>query len=215
VPIWPNVHEFRGDPATRRPSDGLKLVDNALRWAAEPALKNEAFGSFKDYPVPPVTFKQKIDWEAHKFWPPVEKQAAGLIGVGGGLCLIAVVILAFVKIGVVAGAVSLGALAVLAPLSFYLGFKRFPQSAMGRRLVLNDRQASESGFASYTPKLYGELVGAEGVSFTTLRPSGMVKISGRKYSAVTSGEYIEKDTPVRVVAVQGSRIVVREKGKQS
>ena len=140
--------------------------------------------------------------------------AGGLIGIGGGLCVIAVVVLAFVRLGVTAGAVSLGSLAVLSPLAFYLGFKRFPQSSMGRRLVLSDRQESATGFASYTPGLYSGLVGAEGVSFTTLRPSGMVKIDGRKYSAVTSGEYIEKDAPVRVVEVHGSRIVVRKKGKQ-
>jgi len=141
--------------------------------------------------------------------------AGGLIGIGGGLCLIAVIVLAFLKIGTIAGGVSLGSLAVLAPLAFYLGFKRFPQSSMGRSLVLSDRQAGETGYASYTPKLYQDLLGAEGVSFTSLRPSGMVKIGGRKYSAVTSGEYVEKDALVRVVEVHGSRIVVREKGKQS
>ena len=49
----------------------------------------------------------------------------------------------------------------------------------------------------------------EGEALTMLRPSGMAKFDGKKYSVVTSGELVEKGTVVRVVKVEGSRVVVR------
>jgi membrane-bound serine protease (ClpP class) len=51
------------------------------------------------------------------------------------------------------------------------------------------------------------------VAVTTLRPSGMARIEGVKYSVVTGGELIEKNQPVRVVKVEGSRIVVKKLSK--
>jgi membrane-bound serine protease (ClpP class) len=39
---------------------------------------------------------------------------------------------------------------------------------------------------------------------------GTVQVGERRLSALTAGEFIDKDRPVRVVKVEGSRIVVRE-----
>jgi len=41
-----------------------------------------------------------------------------------------------------------------------------------------------------------------------LRPAGMALINGRRVDVVTEGAMIERDTPVRVVAVEGMRVVV-------
>ena len=68
------------------------------------------------------------------------------------------------------------------------------------------------GYSSFSQELYVDLIGKEGVSLTILRPAGMVRVDGRKYSAVTGGEFIEKDIPVKVVKVEGSRVVVRQGG---
>jgi membrane-bound serine protease (ClpP class) len=40
----------------------------------------------------------------------------------------------------------------------------------------------------------------------------MIRIDGQKYSAVTGGEFIEKDKTIKVVKVEGSRVVVRQGG---
>ncbi|MEE9308342.1 MAG: NfeD family protein, partial [Spirochaetia bacterium] len=81
-----------------------------------------------------------------------------------------------------------------------------------RWLIIQDRQDAEKGYASYTPEKYSDLSGKEGASLTVLRPVGMVLIEGQKYSAVTGGEFIEKNQPIRVIKVEGSRIVVRQGG---
>ena len=61
---------------------------------------------------------------------------------------------------------------------------------------------------SYTEPRYRALVGKEGQSVTDLRPSGVARIDGSKYSVVTSGEYIERDERIRVLRTEGSRVVV-------
>ena len=52
------------------------------------------------------------------------------------------------------------------------------------------------------------LVGKEGTALTTLRPSGMALIEDKRFNVVTDGEYIEKDSPIRIVKIEGTRIVV-------
>jgi membrane-bound serine protease (ClpP class) len=42
-----------------------------------------------------------------------------------------------------------------------------------------------------------------------LRPSGTANINGQRVDVVTEGGLIERGTAVKVVAVEGSRIVVR------
>jgi membrane-bound serine protease (ClpP class) len=56
---------------------------------------------------------------------------------------------------------------------------------------------------------YGMLTGKTGTAATTLRPSGKVEIEGRLYIAEGEGLFVEPGSPVAVVRVQGSRIVVR------
>jgi len=60
---------------------------------------------------------------------------------------------------------------------------------------------------------YRELVGREGVALSTLRPSGTAVIDGRRWDVVTEGDYIERDTPIRVIDIEGTRIVVSPAGE--
>ena len=55
-----------------------------------------------------------------------------------------------------------------------------------------------------------ELVGKEGISDTVLRPSGFAIIDDERIDVVTQGEMISKGTAVKVVMVEGNRIVVAD-----
>ena len=57
--------------------------------------------------------------------------------------------------------------------------------------------------------LYLAVLGKQGVALTTLRPSGMALIEGRRIDVVADGKVIEKDTRVEAVDVRGNRVVVR------
>ena len=51
----------------------------------------------------------------------------------------------------------------------------------------------------------------EGIALTTLRPAGTAEINGKRVDVVTDSEYIEHGKPIVVTAVEGMRVVVREK----
>jgi membrane-bound serine protease (ClpP class) len=67
---------------------------------------------------------------------------------------------------------------------------------------------TEEGFSSASDKL-DELLSAEGVAITTLRPSGTANINGNKVDVVSEGEMISKNTKIKVTDVKGNRIVVK------
>jgi membrane-bound serine protease (ClpP class) len=53
------------------------------------------------------------------------------------------------------------------------------------------------------------LPGQTGMALTPLRPSGKIKIHGRKLDGVTQGEFIDPDTRIQVVGVEKSYVIVR------
>jgi membrane-bound serine protease (ClpP class) len=55
-----------------------------------------------------------------------------------------------------------------------------------------------------------DLEGKEGITLTPLRPAGAARIDGKRVDVVTTGQFIDKDRPIRVVEVSGNRVVVRE-----
>jgi len=55
-----------------------------------------------------------------------------------------------------------------------------------------------------------ELLGAIGTSTTALRPAGVVRFGDKFVDVVSDGGFIPLGTRVQVVAVEGTRIVVKE-----
>jgi membrane-bound serine protease (ClpP class) len=135
--------------------------------------------------------------------------AAGLVGLLGLGSIIGSVVTAYRDHGTVMGTVMLVTALVLVPLCIILYFKIFPRTFIGRRLILHDTQDREKGYASYTASRYEDLLGSEGTAITVLRPSGSARIDEHKYSVVTGGEYLDAGSRVRVIKVEGSRIIVK------
>jgi len=79
-----------------------------------------------------------------------------------------------------------------------------------RRLVLFKKQENQDGYVSGNAGL-SRLAGASGRSVTVLRPAGSALFQGEKVDVVTQGEFIPAEREIEVIAVEGSRVVVREK----
>ncbi|MCY8205181.1 MULTISPECIES: NfeD family protein [unclassified Bacillus (in: firmicutes)] len=77
-----------------------------------------------------------------------------------------------------------------------------------KKLILNDSTNTESGYVSNQTRT--DLMGKVGVTFTPLRPAGTVIIDDERLDVVSEGSFTEKDKKVKVIKVEGSRIVVRE-----
>lgn len=54
------------------------------------------------------------------------------------------------------------------------------------------------------------LIGREGRALTTLRPSGTGAFDDERMDVVTAGEFIEKETPIRIIEAHGNRIIVEK-----
>lgn len=55
-----------------------------------------------------------------------------------------------------------------------------------------------------------DLLGLEGISHSDLRPAGSAYFAGRKLDVVSYGDYIPRQTEIRIVEVHGNRIVVED-----
>ena len=75
------------------------------------------------------------------------------------------------------------------------------------KLVLNDVAVSANA-AEHNDLNY--FIGREGVTHTALRPAGIGEFDGVKLNVVSDGEFIAQGRRIRVLSVQGNRIVVRE-----
>ena len=56
-----------------------------------------------------------------------------------------------------------------------------------------------------------QLIGAEGMTITDLRPVGFVKINGQRLDAMAETGIVEADTPVVVTDVYDNQVKVRSK----
>src|SRR5690625_791764 len=77
-----------------------------------------------------------------------------------------------------------------------------------RHIVLRNRTTTELGYVSSVNRL--ELIGLEGVTVTQLRPSGTALFENERIDVVSEGNFISLDQKVRIVKVEGMRVVVRE-----
>ena len=137
----------------------------------------------------------------------------GITGVLGILALLGGLTLSLVGAGATGAgvlyAVGRVSLSLLLALAASVALLRFlPRLPYGRRLVLDTGLAARAGYAS-APESDAMWVGKRGTAASPLRPAGIADLAGQRVDVVSQGEYIETDTPIEVVRVDGNRIVVR------
>ncbi|MCR6106354.1 nodulation protein NfeD [Salipaludibacillus agaradhaerens] len=108
--------------------------------------------------------------------------------------------------GLTYGALVAMAFLIAAP-SSYLFTKVFPRRNMWDKMTLKDRLTSEHGYNSMNDS-YKELVGKTGITKTPFRPTGTVEVEGKLYSATSDNQWIKEDETVKVLSVDGTRIVI-------
>ncbi|MFT5285427.1 MAG: membrane-bound serine protease (ClpP class) [Planctomycetota bacterium] len=94
---------------------------------------------------------------------------------------------------------------LLVPIVMMLGLRAFPKSPMGKHMVL-EGLSFDSRASSDERDL--KLVGMQGVVEAMLRPAGIARIDGRRVDVVSRGDRIEPGSVVKVIEVEGNRVVV-------
>jgi len=90
-----------------------------------------------------------------------------------------------------------------------LAFKFFIRSRFWDRIILSHSETTDQGYVGGNTH-NKTFMGQEGITETTLRPTGTAQISGERVDVISEGGYIPKDTKIIVSKVEGSRIIVQE-----
>lgn len=130
--------------------------------------------------------------------------AAGLIGL---VLIIWSIFLA--STSPIQAVVSLGVAGVGSIVLLYVLIKVLGRRGMWDRLILGIKMDKTAGYVAAKKDLERHL-GLEGIALTTLRPAGTAMIDGDRVDVVTEGGYISAGERVKVVLVEGGRVVVRQ-----
>jgi membrane-bound serine protease (ClpP class) len=146
--------------------------------------------------------------------------SGGLLGLLCGVAAIASIV-SFFQYDTTFGVAALLLYAILTPVLLVFVFKLWIHSPLAKRMVLGGTtdqtledgeqdtlQASEKVRLKRIEELR-QLVGAEGVTETALRPVGFVKINGQRLDAMAESGIVEANTPVVVTDVYDNQIKVR------
>ena len=136
----------------------------------------------------------------------------GLVGVLGGICVLGSMVAAFgfdnleTAVQVVGGGL-VAALLIITVLVMYV----LPKTALFRRFALAEAVGRDSGQeAAQAEALAEQEAGALGKAISPLRPSGTVELSGKRFDAVTEGDFIDAGCEVQVVGKRNFQLIVRK-----
>jgi len=130
----------------------------------------------------------------------------GIIGLIGGMCLLAAVVVGFVAFGIQGGLLTSLLIILLAGVCLVIWIHYFPKTRMGRSLTLSDDGKT---FKSASPE-FTDLLNQEGITLSILRPAGIAKFGGKRVDVVADGSWIDSGKPIKVTRVEGVRILVKE-----
>jgi membrane-bound serine protease (ClpP class) len=139
----------------------------------------------------------------------------GIAGVLGIVCMVASLVLTLVglPLGVtfqtgawVEPLVRVTAALIATVVLMLLSLRVLPKSRAARGLVLSSSAASSEGFVAHDST---RLLGQVGVSESELRPAGVVRFGSERVDVVSEGTFVARGQSVRVVQVEGVRVVVR------
>jgi membrane-bound serine protease (ClpP class) len=106
---------------------------------------------------------------------------------------------------------------ICVPVVIVMAFKILPRTSIGRNLILEpppdeSPEPASQAKQSWVENKYAVLLHKEGVAVSPLRPSGTAEIDGSRLSVITDGQLIPQGSRVRVILVEGNRIVVEAVG---
>lgn len=133
--------------------------------------------------------------------------AGGILGILGAGSILGSLFMAGYSVGHMSMSIAIAFIAAIAVgviLFRYIGLER----GFFKHIILRDQTTTELGYVSSVNRL--ELIGLEGTTVTPLRPAGTALFDDERIDVVSEGSFIELDERVKVVKVEGMRVVVRK-----
>jgi membrane-bound serine protease (ClpP class) len=127
----------------------------------------------------------------------------GIVGTVGGIVLALAVIAGFFHDPALGAGLLVGSM-IFGMLALWAWVKLLPRTPFGKRFILQSDGSTWDGFDATK----SELLGKSGIARTALHPGGVAIIDNKRVDVVTRGEMIDPETEIRVVDVEGNRVVV-------
>jgi membrane-bound serine protease (ClpP class) len=100
--------------------------------------------------------------------------------------------------------------ALIATIIFSVVLAKFlPRTPIAKQFILKSIQEHEEGYVAQAAER-SDLLGMIGLTITRVHPSGTIMINDKRYDVVSEGSFIDKNVNVKVIEVEGARIVVRK-----
>ncbi len=131
----------------------------------------------------------------------------GISGILGIAALITGIV--FATDSVLEGVVITGGTLVVLLVLAYLSFRSPATNPLWRKLALHSKQTNDQGYVAAKAE-NKQYLGQTGTALTPLRPAGAADFNGQRIDVVTDGEFIARDRRIEVIAVAGTRVIVRE-----
>lgn len=130
----------------------------------------------------------------------------GILGLFGTIALITWIMLTVDSIaqGILYVSLLLLTLGALFVLSL-----RFKILFIKEKIALNTCQSQKDGYVTLD-RSYETFLNKQGIALCQLRPAGMADFSGERLDVVTEGAFVSSGSKIKVVAVEGTRVIVRQ-----
>jgi len=125
----------------------------------------------------------------------------GLVALGGAIWLC-------FTMSTILGIVMIVVFIFVVPMYFVLVVRLLPRTSAGRKLFL-ERTGDDTAAGTPEADKNRELIGKTGTAETQLRPSGAVRVEGRRVIALAESGVIDQGRTVRIIGLSGTDIVVR------
>jgi membrane-bound ClpP family serine protease len=138
--------------------------------------------------------------------------SGGILGLLAFVSAIVGIVFLF-KFEAIWGAIGLLGTVILGPMMFFGALNMLPSTKLGRVMVGSSGEEIALARAETVRVQRDErehLMGLEGTAATDMRPSGVVLIEGQRHDAISKGGVIDRGEPIRVVAIDGLTIEVRQ-----
>lgn len=132
-----------------------------------------------------------------------------LPGILGVIALVFAVIFRAQTGPVEAVIITIALILVFLLVSGFIIFRSLKKGKLSRSPIVLNESITENATAANNEDMQS-FVGKEGICLNTLRPSGNADFDGVKLDVLSEGEFIKAGSKVRVVRVEGLKILVKE-----
>jgi membrane-bound serine protease (ClpP class) len=133
-----------------------------------------------------------------------------VVGTLGVIAMVSGVVLTYLNYGFWPGNGVLAVVTLVMVACTLFWIRNFHITAAGRYLTHRANIGADPRYAEFKA-----LLGKSGTTLTPLHPAGAALIDGKRVDVVTQGELIGIEEAVRVILVEGARVVVARDGGQT